>query len=126
MADTYIRNHTEQGDICISEDVLTSIVMAAVNDVDGVAGYSNAIGADISEFLGLGKNIGARGVKIIEDEGRVIVDVVLTVRYGYGITDVAKKVQTAVSESLESMTGLKIVTNVHVSGISFEKTDIKG
>ena len=48
------------------------------------------------------------------------------VRYGYAVTVVAKKVQEAVAEAVEDMGGLKARVNVHVTGISFDKTDIKG
>ena len=36
------------------------------------------------------------------------------------------KVQEQVAASVESMTGLKVKVNVHVTGISFDKTDMKG
>ena len=37
------------------------------------------------------------------------------------MTDVAAKVQNAVSNAIEAMTGLSPVVNVHVSGVSFPK-----
>ena len=48
------------------------------------------------------------------------------VRYGYAVTVVAKKVQEQVAASVESMTGLNVKVNVHVTGIAFEKNDMKG
>ena len=60
------------------------------------------------------------------ENGEVTVDLVILVRYGFGVTVVAKKVQEQVAASVESMTGLKVRVNVHVTGISFDKTDMKG
>lgn len=39
------------------------------------------------------------------------------VRYGYGVTVVAKKVQDQVAVSVEDMTGLKTVVNVHITAL---------
>ena len=125
MADTYITNHTELGDVSISEDVLISIVTAAVAEIKGVSGFSGALGTDISELLGKGKN-SLRGVKITSENGTVFVNLLIMVRYGCGVTVVAKKVQEAVCESVEGMTGLNTKVNVHVTGIAFDKTDLKG
>ena len=77
MPESYVTNHTEKGDISISEDVVT-------------------------------------------------VDVAIMVRYGYGVTVTAKKIQEQAAASVESMTGLAVRVNVHVTGIAFDKADMKG
>ena len=125
MPENYVTCQTDKGIISISEDVITVMVNAAITEIEGVAGFSNAIGTDITEFLGIKSNI-ARGVKISSQDGQTVIDILIMVRYGYGITVVAKKVQEEVSGSVESMTGMKPRVNVHVTGISFEKTDMKG
>ena len=124
MPESYVTNHTEKGNISISEDVVTVMVTAAIAEIEGVAGLANPTSTDIAEFFGI-KNA-AKGVKISSEEDQLTVDVVIMVRYGYGVTVVAKKVQEQVAASVESMTGLKVRVNVHVTGISFEKTDMKG
>ena len=124
MPESYVTNHTEKGNISISEDVVTVMVTAAIAEIEGVAGLANPTSTDIAEFFGI-KNA-AKGVKISSEEDHLTVDVVIMVRYGYGVTVVAKKVQEQVAASVESMTGLKVRVNVHVTGIAFEKTDMKG
>ncbi len=123
MPDNYVTSQTEKGGVFIAEDVISLIVSAALSEVEGVAGLSNAIGTDIAEFLGL-KSV-ARGVKVSSQDGCTTVEILLMVRYGYSVAVVARKVQDAVSASLEAMTGMKAVVNVHVTGISFEKAEIK-
>ena len=124
MPESYVTNHTEKGNISISEDVVTVMVTAAIAEIEGVAGLANPTSTDIAEFFGI-KNA-AKGVKISSEEDQLTVDVVIMVRYGYGVTVVAKKVQEQVAASVESMTGFKVRVNVHVTGIAFDKTDMKG
>ena len=89
MPESYVTNQTEKGNISISEDVVTVMVTAAIAEIDGVAGLSNPTSTDIAEFFGL-KNA-AKGVKITAENGEMTVDVVILVRYGYGVTVVAKR-----------------------------------
>ncbi len=124
MPESYVTNQTQKGNISISEDVVTVMVTAAIAETEGVAGVSNPTSTDIAEFFGI-KNA-AKGIRISAEDGVMTVDVVIMVRYGYGVTVVAKKVQEQVAASVESMTGFKVRVNVHVTGIAFEKTDMKG
>jgi len=124
MPENYVTSQDERGSVSISEDVIAVMVTAAIAEIDGVAGFSNAIGADIAEFLN--RKSTARGVKVSMEETGAVLDVMVMVRYGYNVADVAQKVQTEVAANLEAMTGLKVRVNVHVTGISFEKTDVKG
>lgn len=124
MSDSYVTNQTEKGNISISEDVIVVMVNAAVSEIEGVAGLTNPTSTDIAEFLGI-KNA-PKGIRISNENGELTVDLVILVRYGFGVTVVAKKVQEQVAASVESMTGLKVKVNVHVTGISFDKTDMKG
>ena len=124
MPESYVTNQTEKGNISISEDVITVMVNAAVSEIEGVAGLTNPTSSDIAELLGI-KNA-SKGIRISSEDGQIIVDLVILVRYGYGVTVTAKKVQEQVAASVESMTGLKVKVKVHVTGISFDKTDMKG
>ena len=126
MPENYVTSQTDKGSISISEEALAVMVTAAIREIDGVAGFSNAIGTEISELLGIKSTNANRGVKLTTVDGGSVVDVLIMVRYGYGVQVVAKKVQEAVSASLEDMTGMKPVVNVHVTGISFDKADMKG
>ena len=53
MPESYVTNHTEKGDISISEDVITVMVNAAVSEIEGVAGLTNPTSNDIAELLGI-------------------------------------------------------------------------
>lgn len=124
MTENYVTNQTDKGNICISEEVIHVMVTAAVSEVAGIAGLTNPTSTDIAEFLGL-KN-STKGIRISSEDGVISIDIVILVRYGYNVSVVAKKVQEQVAAHVESMTGMKVRVNVHVAGISFDKTDMKG
>ena len=108
------------GSVKISEEVVSIVAGVAAMEVNGVAGMSSSITGGIAELLGK-KNL-AKGVKVtLLDEG-ITIDVLILVTFGCVITEVATKVQTAVSNALEAMTGLSPKVNVHVSGVAFPKS----
>ena len=124
MPENYVTSQGEKGSVSISEDVIAVMVSAAISEIEGVAGFSNAIGVDIAELLSRkGAN---RGVRLSADNDVAVLDVMVMVRYGYNVAEVARKVQTEVASNLEAMAGMRVRVNVHVTGVSFDKTDMKG
>ena len=120
MGENYITCREENGSINISEEVISGMVRAAVSEVDGVAGLSNTAGAEIAELIGL-KTL-PKGVKVQFVEDKIVVDTIITVRYGYSVVDVAKTVQDKVMTAVQATTGIEQAeVNVHVTGIAFEK-----
>ena len=107
----YMTHPEELGCIHISQDVLASISAGAVAEVEGISGMMNVAA----------KKSGARGVRLSVDNEGACVDLYVMVRYGYAIPEVAEKIQTAVSNAIESMTGFPVkAVNVHVGGVSFQ------
>ncbi len=120
MPDNYITCREAKGSINISEEVISSLVRAAIAEVDGVAGLSNTAGAELAEFIGL-KTV-TKGVKVRFDDGVIIVDAIITVRYGCNIVNIARAVQDKVQPLVISTTGIeKTQVNVHVAGVEFDK-----
>ena len=113
----YVTQIQENGSVLISEDVITTIVVHAIEEVEGVVGLNAKPGADIVEMIG--KKTWGKGLKIsIGDEDAITVDCNITVAYGQSVVTVAGAVQTSVTNALESMAGVKIAAvNVNVCGI---------
>ena len=113
----YITQTQVNGSVMISEDVISTIVAHAVEEVEGVVGLNVKPGADIVELIGK-KNWG-KGLKItIGEENALTVDCNITVAYGQSVVSVANAVQDSVSNALEAMAGVKIAAvNVNVCGI---------
>ncbi len=118
MADGFIAN--ENGSIKISEEVVVRISAISAREVEGVAMLGTP-SAPLSELLG--KKNQAKGVKAEISENAAEIDIHLSVRFGYKISEVARKVQESVKFALESYVGLtNVLINVFVDAIDIEKT----
>lgn len=110
----------KQGTIHISEDVVAVIAAAAAKEIEGVSGLSADLGSEVAEMFG--KKSLSKGVIIVVEGDCVRVEISIIVTYGYEIQKVAREVQEAVCNSIESMSGLEVTAvNVTVGGISFDK-----
>ena len=103
----YMTHPEELGCIHISQDVLASIAAGAAAEVEGISGMMNLAT----------KKTSARGVRLAVDDDGASVDIYVMIRYGYAIPEVAEKIQGAVSNAIESMTGFSVkAVNVHEIG----------
>ena len=112
----YITQEQENGSVLISEDVVSTIAEHAVSDVEGVDGIVTKPGADIADLIS--KNWG-KGIKIlIAEDNSLTVHCNISICYGQSVVETAQAVQAAVSNAVESMTGVKVTSvNVNVCGI---------
>ena len=87
----------ENGNVMISEDVVTTIVAHAVQEVEGIEG------------LHMRKSWGGKNMRIqIAEDNTLTIACNLIVKYGYSVIDVAKNAQAAVTSAVESMTGVAV------------------
>ena len=122
MGDTkkeYVVCPDEKGNINISEDVVSAIAVSAAMEVDGV-------GESVPNSNGRKKNA-VKSVKLTIDEGSVHVDMQIMVKYGLPIPTVARNVQEAVVNAIESMTELQVSqVNVRINGVTFGEDAVSG
>ena len=113
----YITHQQENGCVMISEDVVATIALNALGEIEGFAGLSTKPGADIVDLIG--KKSWGKGVKVtVTEEETLIIDCNILIAYGQSVVNVAKSVQTAVASALENTTGAKVeAVNVNVCGI---------
>lgn len=100
MADNkdYITTELEHGTVNLNEDVLTTIAVAALKDVEGVVSQKND----------------KKTVRVFLGEKDIAVECNLTVLYGHSVVQIARNVQNCITNAIESMTGLG-VRNVDVN-----------
>ena len=112
----YITQIQEGGNVMISEDVIATIVEHTMTEVEGVDSFSTKPGADIADLIG--KNWG-KGMKIqIAEDNSINISCNIAVKYGHGVVEVAKNIQTVLTNAVESMAGVKVSSvNVNVCGI---------
>ena len=113
----YITQVQENGTVQISEEVVSTIVLNALTEVEGYAGLSTKPGADIAELIGK-KNWG-KGIKVtITEHNELNIDCNICIFYGSSVMAVAKNIQETVTSALENSTGVKVLgVNVNVCGI---------
>lgn len=114
-------NEERIGNIKIAVDVVATIAGIATMEVKGVASMCTSFAGGIAEILGT-KKAQTRGVKVEMTEEGTTIDVFIVVDYGVRIPELAWEVQENVKNSVESMTGQKVLkVNIHIEGISFAK-----
>lgn len=106
------------GEVRISEDVVGTIAGIAAAEVEGVAGMAAGLVGGIGDLFG--KKHPGRGVKVEVGDRQAAIDLHIVVEYGVRIPRVAQRVQEAVKQAVESMTGLDVIeVNVHIQGVAF-------
>ena len=111
----------DHGGVKISADVITVIAHTVASEVEGVAGMNPNIADNISSVLG--RKSATKGVKVEINDKDVTIDFYISVYYGSRIPDVAWQIQERVKSAVESMTGMNVTAiNIHVQGVSFEKS----
>ena len=102
----YITQIQEGGNVMISEDVVATIVEHTLTEVDGVVKG----GAEV-----VGKKHWGKGLRIsIGENNALTIGCNVIVSFGQSVVDVAKSVQEAITNAVESVTGVT-VTEVHVN-----------
>lgn len=111
----------ETGKVNISDEVVATIAGIAAMEIDGVAAMASSVVGAIAEKFGAKKNP-QNGVKVsVTPEGAAI-DLYIIVDFGVRIPELAWEVQENVKNSVETMTGIDVLTvNVRIEGVNFEK-----
>ncbi|MBP3380753.1 MAG: Asp23/Gls24 family envelope stress response protein [Ruminococcus sp.] len=98
----------------ISEDVIITVARLAALDVKGVADLCG----EVSKLTKL-RNNGPIAVTMVEDVAAI--EIKIKIRSGFKVVQVAQQVQTAVKDSVQSMTGVAVArVNVRVCGVVFD------
>lgn len=117
-----MENIFDNGNIKISDDVISTIATIAVSEVEGVHSMGGSFAGDIVEKLG--KKTMTKGVKIAMEGNEVILDLNVVLKYGVRIPEIAWNIQENVKKSVESMSGLEVTkVNVRVVGIEVENSE---
>ena len=103
MADNkqYITQTQDNGVVMISEEVVCAIAGNAIVDVEGLVSIGSKPGIDL-------KNWG-KGMKIsISENNEITIDCSIVVNYGLSVVNIANAAQDAISNAVESMTGVTV------------------
>lgn len=104
------------GSITVNDDVVALIASIAMGEVEGVVSLSGKRG--FSDYQGLKSKDVEKGVSVKIEDQVCTVNVEINVEYGASIYDTARKLQRAIKNNIEGMTGLTVdKVNVTVKGL---------
>lgn len=112
---------TPNGQITLSNEVIATIVGAAVTDNYGVVGMvsKNFFRDNIIEILR--RENFAKGVVLSQNGNQVAVDVYILVSYGTKISVICQNIQESVKYNVERLLGFELdFVNVHVQGVKVD------
>ena len=107
------------GSLRISKDVIATITSFATKEIAGVA--------DLAPFTTnikgwLMKKQTAKSIVIDLNDDVAVIDIHVILKYGYKIPEVYEKIQAAVKEAVQNMTGIAVSkVNIQVAGIAFDE-----
>ena len=103
------------GALSVTPDVLSQIASLSATEVDGVA---SGDGGGFKDLISVGTPKGA--VVAMGEDGKLTACVHIRVLYGNPLREVAKRVQVAVADALQGMTGQSVASvDVFVDAIVF-------
>ena len=112
----------QTGTVVISDNVICVIASLAALEVEGIASMRGNINA--GQITRSTMNKLSKCAKIIEEEGKMRVQLVLNIKYGYNLPDVTRKVQERVKDVLENMTGIPVASvNISISDVQMQKSE---
>ena len=106
----YITQNQDKGSVMISEDVIATITEHTLSEVEGVVKGGTEV---------VGKKSWGKGIRIaIAEDNTLTIGCNVIVRYGESVVGVAKAVQNAITNAVESVTGVTVAdVDVNVCGI---------
>ena len=105
------------GSLKISSEVVASIAEYAVKEVEGVACLAPIV-SNIGGWL-----LEKQTIKPISNEGKATIDIRLLVEPNAKIPVLSRKLQEAVKDAVQSMTGIEVATvNLYIAGVSVPRT----
>lgn len=114
-----LKEEANVGVVQIADDVVAMIASLATTEVEGVSAMAGNITNELMSKVGM-KNL-TKGVKVDVQENNVVIDLAVTMEYGYNIPATCQKVQAKVKTAVENMTGLNCTdVNIRIAGINMK------
>ena len=112
-------NTQPNGNLKISREVISTIAKYAALEVEGVASLASFT-ANLKGWLLRRKSAKPINIDLTDYVARI--DLHINVKAGVKIPELAEKVQAAVKEAVQNMTGIAVShVNIEISDIIFEK-----
>ena len=114
-----LQDNENCGTVQIADDVVAMVASIAATEIDGVSAMAGNITNELMSRVGMKKL--TKGVRVEVIGKRVVVDLAVTMKYGYNIPATCQKVQAKVKNAIENMTGLKVeYVNVRIVTVQMQ------
>lgn len=108
---------TNLGMVEISQDYFANLIGRAASECYGVAGMINSPYQDIRSRV-MRRDDQDKGVRVKNDDGRLVVDIHIAVTYGVNINAIVKSIVHKVRYTVEDSTGFPVAkVNVYVDSM---------
>ena len=113
-----ISSYNTMGKISLTNEYFAGLVSAAVVNCYGVADMSVCDTVDAVKNMVMGSASADRGVRVEEEDGKLVIKIHIKVTYGLNITAVVRSITHKVKYVVEDATGLTVKRiNVSVDDI---------
>ncbi len=117
MEENNVLQNDKNGEVKVSNAVISVISGMALNEIEGVYSIS-----EDKETGNYSKKLLSKGISIEEKGEKIVVTVKIIVKYGYDVNEVARNVQLKVKDALENMIGFDVESvSIVVSGVYAEE-----
>jgi uncharacterized alkaline shock family protein YloU len=107
------------GSLKISEDVISTVAKLTINEINGVHSLAPS-SASVMEIVA--KTGATKSIKIDLNGDVAQIDISVILKSGHKIKDVAERIQTAVKDAVQNMTGVAVSkVNIYVAGVKFDE-----
>lgn len=103
-----VKFYNTYGKISITNDYFAGLVGTAAQSCYGVAAMADGGTTDSIKSFVFGANHLDKGVRVIEENGRLIIELHIKVMYGLNISAIVKSITHKVKYAVEEATGLKV------------------
>ena len=112
-----VKTSNAYGNISISDEAIAKVTAHAALDCYGIVELVSRRFTD-SLFEFIGKNKGAKGVKVTTNGDRIFIDVYVIIKFGVSISAVADSLKETIKYNVEKFTGMIVDTiNVNITGV---------
>ena len=96
------------GDVSFSAEYFSTLVGEATKHCYGVAAMAPRDLTDTVKSMVRGADFSEKGVRVTQEEGRLVIELHIAVSYGLNISTAARRISHRVKDEVEQATGLKV------------------
>ncbi|MEG0896266.1 MAG: Asp23/Gls24 family envelope stress response protein [Ruthenibacterium sp.] len=104
-----IKFYTPLGKVCMTSDYFAGLVGTAAQSCYGVRGMATGSTSDSLKSLVFGSNHPDKGVRVTEEDGRLVIELHIQVTYGLNIAAIVRSITHKVKYAVEDATALKVL-----------------